>query len=104
KGFTKLHPDVPERLRGTYAGLSSEAALRYLKRLGVTAVELLPVHAKLHDRHLVDKGLSNYWGYNTLGYFAPETDYSSASNAIDTIREFKMMVRNLHSAGIEVIL
>ncbi len=104
KGFTKLHPEVPETLRGTYAGLASDPAIRYLKRLGVTAVELLPVQAKLHDRHLVDKELSNYWGYNTLNYFAPETDYSAAADAVDTIREFKTMVRNLHAAGIEVIL
>ncbi|MBA3314872.1 MAG: glycogen debranching protein GlgX [Planctomycetaceae bacterium] len=104
KGFTKLHPEIPEPLRGTYAGLASDPAVRYLKRLGVTTVELLPVQAKLHDRHLVDKGLSNYWGYNTLGFFAPETDYSAADNAVDTIREFKTMVRNLHAAGIEVIL
>ncbi len=71
KGFTKLHPDVPENLRGTYAGLSSDAAIRYLKNLGVTAVELLPVQEPLDDRHLVERGLVNYWGYNTLGFFAP---------------------------------
>lgn len=104
KGFTKLHPDISDRLRGTYAGIASEPAIRYLRRLGVTAVELLPVHAKLHDRHLVDKGLSNYWGYNTLGFFAVETDYSASGDPVDTIREFKTMVRNLHAAGIEVIL
>jgi len=104
KGFTKLHPEVIEPYRGTYSGLASEPAIRYLKKLGVTAVELLPVQAKLHDRHLVDKNLSNYWGYNTLGYFAPETDYSAAKQPIDAVREFKTMVRNLHAAGIEVIL
>lgn len=104
KGFTQQHPDIADRLRGTYAGIASEPAIRYLRRLGVTAVELLPVHAKLHDRHLVDKELSNYWGYNTLGFFAVETDYSASGDPVDTIREFKMMVRNLHAAGIEVIL
>lgn len=104
KGFTQLHPEVPEALRGTYAGLASEPAIAYLRRLGVTAIELLPVQAKLHDRHLVDKDLSNYWGYNTLGFFAPESDYSASESTIDTVREFKSMVRNLHAAGIEVIL
>ena len=69
KGFTKRHPEVPENLRGTYAGLSSDAAIRYLKNLGITAVELLPVQEPLDDRHLVERGLVNYWGYNTLGYF-----------------------------------
>jgi isoamylase len=104
KGFTMRHPEVPDPLRGTYAGLASEPAIRYLRRLGITAVELLPVQAKLHDRHLVDNGLANYWGYNTLGYFAPETDYSASGCAIDAVREFKTMVRNLHAADIEVIL
>ena len=73
KGFTKLHPEVPEPLRGTYAGLASEAAIRHLTSLGITAVELLPVHYFLHDRHLIERGLSNYWGYNTLGFFAPHS-------------------------------
>jgi glycogen operon protein len=95
---------VPEKLRGTYAGLSSEAAVEYLKSLGVTAVELLPVHEHIHDRHLVERGLGNYWGYNTLGFFAPEHQYASAATAPDTVREFKTMVRILHAAGIEVIL
>src|SRR5215469_13571330 len=104
KGFTKLHPEVPERLQGTYSGLCSEAALSYLRKLGVTAVELLPVHYFLDDRHLVDKKLSNYWGYNTLGFFAPAGRYSAADTALDTVREFKTMVRNLHSIGVEVIL
>jgi isoamylase len=104
KGFTKLHPEVPERLQGTYSGLASEAALSYLRKLGVTAVELLPVHHFLDDRHLVDKGLSNYWGYNTLGFFAPAGRYSAADTPLDTVREFKTMVRNLHAIGIEVIL
>ena len=104
KGFTKLHPEVPDRLRGTYSGLASEAALSYLQKLGITAVELLPVHHFLDDRHLVDKGLSNYWGYNTLGFFAPAGRYSAAETPLDTVREFKTMVRNLHSIGVEVIL
>jgi glycogen operon protein len=104
RGFTKLHPDVPEKLRGTYAGLGSDAAISYLKDLGITAVELLPVHEHVDDRHLVERGLNNYWGYNTLGFFAPEREFSSASTAVDTVREFKTMVRNLHAAGIEVIL
>jgi glycogen operon protein len=104
KGFTKLHPEVPENLRGTYAGLSSDAAIRYLKTLGITSVELLPVHHHVDDRSLVDRGLVNYWGYNTLGFFAPEPRYSSVPGASDGVREFKTMVRNMHAAGIEVIL
>ena len=104
KGFTKLQQEIPELLRGTYGGLTCEAALDYLRNLGVTAVELLPVHHFLDDRHLVDRKLSNYWGYNTLGFFAPASRYSSAETPLDTVREFKTMVRNLHSAGIEVIL
>jgi isoamylase len=104
KGFTKLHPEVPEKIRGTYAGVSSDAAIRYLKNLGITAVELLPAHEFVDDRQLVDRGLVNYWGYNTLGFFAPERRYASVAAAGDMVREFKTMVRNLHSAGIEVIL
>ena len=104
RGFTRLHPEVPEKLRGTYAGLSSEAAIDYLTKLGVTAVELLPVHEHIDERHLLDKGLSNYWGYNTIGFFAPEHMYASNPNAVEAVREFKTMVRNLHAAGIEVIL
>ena len=104
KGFTQLHPDVPEELRGSYAALGSESAIRHLQSLGITAVEVLPVHHYLNDRHLVEKGLSNYWGYNTLGYFAPEPKYDSPGNPLDAVREFKTMVRNLHEAGIEVIL
>ena len=104
KGFTKLHPEVPEKLRGTYAGLGSEAAITYLKALGVTAVELLPVHFPLDDRHLTDRGLVNYWGYNTLGFFVPDYRYGSTAASGDQVREFKTMVRNLHAADIEVIL
>ncbi|HEY2388041.1 MAG TPA: glycogen debranching protein GlgX [Candidatus Binatia bacterium] len=104
KGFTHGHPDVPESLRGTYAGLVSEAAIGHLRALGVTAVELMPVHHHVNDRHLLDKGLTNYWGYNTLSFFAPEARYTSSRTPTDGVREFKMMVRALHAAGIEVIL
>ncbi len=99
-GFTKLHPDVPPALRGTYAGLACAPVIDHFKRLGVTTVELMPVHSFLDDRHLVEKGLRNYWGYNTIGYFAPEHRYSASGK----ISEFKTMVRTLHEAGIEVIL
>jgi glycogen operon protein len=94
------HPEVPPQLRGTYAGLATAPVIDYLRRLGVTTVELMPVHAFVDDRRLVEQGLRNYWGYNTIGYFAPETRYS-ASGKVD---EFKTMVKTLHSAGIEVIL
>lgn len=104
KGATKLHPDVPPKLRGTYAGLGSEPFLRHLQRLGVTAVELMPIHHHAYDRHLVEKGLNNYWGYNTSAFFAPDSRYSSAADPQSATREFKTMVRNLHSAGLEVIL
>ena len=104
KGFTRLHPQVPEPLRGTYSGLASRAAIDHLKELGVTAVELMPVHYRVDDRHLVSHGLSNYWGYNTLSFFAPESRYSSASRPDEVINEFKNMVKRLHEAGIEVIL
>jgi glycogen operon protein len=104
KGFTKLNENVPEELRGTYAGLSCEPAVNYLRDLGVTAVELLPIHTHADDRFLLDRGLVNYWGYNTLSFFAPEARYASVSQPSDVISEFKTMVRNLHDAGIEVIL
>jgi isoamylase len=104
KGFTKLNQEIPEELRGTYAGLASEPAIRYLKNLGINAVELLPVQLRSDDRHLIDKGLVNYWGYNTLGYFAPEPRYAAATDASEVVREFKTMVRSLHDAGIEVIM
>ncbi len=100
KGFTHLHPDLPPELRGTYAGLGTGPVIDYLQRLGVTALELLPVHAFVDERHLVEKGLRNYWGYNSIGYFAPDGRYS----ATGSIKEFKTMVKTLHSAGIEVIL
>ncbi|GIW07712.1 MAG: glycogen operon protein GlgX homolog [Dehalococcoidia bacterium] len=104
KGFTVRHPEVPEELRGTYAGLGSRPAIDYLKNLGVTAVELLPVHAFLDERHLVEKGLKNYWGYSTIAYFAPEARYASAGDLGGQVAEFKEMVKALHRAGIEVIL
>jgi isoamylase len=104
KGFTARHPDVPEHLRGTYAGLVTPPALKHLTDLGVTAVELLPVHAFPDDSHLLEKGLSNYWGYNTLNFFAPTTRYSSSGDGDAQVREFKEMVKALHAAGIEVIL
>jgi isoamylase len=104
KGFTKLSPNVPEELRGTYAGVGSAAAIEYLKELGVTAIELLPVHAYVDDKVLIDRGLRNYWGYNTIGFFAPEAKYSSSGAMGGQVTEFKNMVRNLHAAGLEVIL
>jgi isoamylase len=104
KGFTERHPDVPPELRGTYAGLTSPPALDHLKRLGVTAVELLPIHAFVDDKYLLDRGLRNYWGYNTLNFFSPEARYSSAGDGGAQVREFKEMVKALHREEIEVIL
>jgi glycogen operon protein len=104
KGFTKRHPNVPAHLRGTYLGLTSEPALKHLRSLGVTAVELLPVHHHVDERHLTQLGLANYWGYNTLGYFAPNTRYAASPSPLEAVREFKMLVRGLHAAGLEVIL
>ncbi len=104
KGFTQQHPMIPEDIRGTYAGLAHPVAIDHLKRLGVTAVELLPVHAFIDDGFLIDHGLSNYWGYNTIGFFAPEARYSSTGQQGEQVNEFKAMVRAMHSAGIEVIL
>lgn len=104
KGFTMRHPAVPENLRGTFAGLASDAVIQHLKGLNVTAIELLPVHHRLNDRHLVDKKLTNYWGYNTLSYFAPQASYDDTSNSLGPVHEFKVMVRAMHAAGIEVIL
>lgn len=100
RGFTMQHPSVPDELRGTYAGMATAPVIDYLKKLGVTTVELLPVHSYLNDRHLAEQGLQNYWGYNTLGFFAPEMRYSASRK----VKEFKTMVKTLHSAGIEVIL
>ena len=104
KGFTVTHPDVPEQLRGTYAGLAHPVAIDYLTALGVTAVELQPVHQFVHDARLVERGLRNYWGYNSIGFFAPHDEYSSAGSDGSQVTEFKAMVRALHEAGIEVIL
>ncbi len=103
KGMTIQHPDVPPRLRGTYLGLASEPVVSHLRSLGVTAVELLPVHHAVSERALVERGLGNYWGYNTLGFFAPDTRFSTGG-ALEVVREFKSMVKNLHEAGIEVLL
>jgi glycogen operon protein len=100
RGFTMLHPEVPEPLRGTYAALACDPVISYLKQLGVTTVELMPVHAFIDDRRLVDLGLRNFWGYNTLGFFAPEMRYSAS----DKVKEFKTMVKALHAAGIEVLM
>ncbi|MDY7018325.1 MAG: glycogen debranching protein GlgX [Nitrospirota bacterium] len=100
KGFSKLNHQLPEELRGTYAGLGSEPAINYFKRLGVTSLELMPVHTFADDRYLVEKGLRNYWGYNSIGFFAPDMRYSATGQ----IAEFKTMVKALHAAGIEVIL
>jgi glycogen operon protein len=104
KGFTARHPDVPEQQRGTYAGLASEASISYLKQLGITAIELLPVHAFAEDKILIDRGLTNYWGYNSIGFFAPDGRYSSSGDRGQQVNEFKAMVKALHGAGIEVIL
>ncbi len=104
RGFSMRNPDVPENLRGTYAGLAHDASIEYLKKLGVTAVELLPVHHFIDERYLVENGLRNYWGYNTLGYFAPMSRYSSSGDTGQQVTEFKQMVKRLHAAGLEVIL
>jgi glycogen operon protein len=104
KGLTVQHPDVPREQRGTYAGLANPAVIDHLTGLGVTAVELLPVHAFLDDGHLVERKLRNYWGYNTIGYFAPEARYSASGDDGGQVAEFKAMVKALHRAGIEVIL
>jgi isoamylase len=104
KGLTQTHPDVPPELRGTYAGVAHPVIVDHLTRLGVTAVELMPVHHFVNDSILQDKGLNNYWGYNTIGFLAPDHKYSSSSTPGGQVQEFKAMVRTLHEAGIEVIL
>lgn len=104
KGLTARHPDVPEHMRGTYSGLTTPAVIDHLLSLGVTAVELLPIHHFVRDKHLFDRGLTNYWGYNTIGFFAPDIRYAVSPIRGRGIREFKTMVKTLHSAGIEVIL
>jgi isoamylase len=104
KGFTKLHPKIPKEIQGTYAALGHPVTIEYLKALGITAVELMPVHHFVSDRYLNEKGLSNYWGYNTIGYFAPDVRYCSSGTMGQQVKEFKQMVKELHKAGIEVIL
>ncbi len=104
KGLTKLHPDVPEPMQGTYAGLAHPSVVDHLTKLGVTAVELMPVHQFVQDSTLLDQGLRNYWGYNTLGFFAPHADYASVRHGGQQVQEFKAMVKAMHAAGIEVIL
>jgi len=104
KGFTQRHPQIPEELRGTYAGLSHPAAVDYLVNLGVTAVELLPVHQFVHDAHLVERDLRNYWGYNSIGFLAPHNEYSAGGQRGQQVQEFRQMVKTMHIAGIEVIL
>jgi isoamylase len=105
RGLTMLHPGVPEELRGTYAGIATPVIIEHLHQLGITAIELMPVHHFVQDRHLLDRDLRNYWGYNTLGFFAPELSYSSRrDDPLESVREFKTMVKALHQAGIEVIV
>ncbi|MGE0822124.1 MAG: glycogen debranching protein GlgX [Candidatus Binatia bacterium] len=104
KGFTATHPDIPSELRGTYAGLAHPAAIGYLTRLGITTVELLPVHQFIHDARLVEHGSRNYWGYNSIGYLAPHNEYASSGQGGQQVQEFKQMVKALHHAGLEVIL
>jgi isoamylase len=104
RGFSKLHPQIPAHLRGTYEALTTEPAIEHLKKLGVTAVELMPVHLHARDRHLQEKGLANYWGYSSYGFFAPERRFAASRSPAGAVREFKRMVRSLHAAGLEVIL
>jgi isoamylase len=104
KGMTISHPRIPSDVRGTYAGMAHPVMIKHLRDLGVTAVELMPVHQFVHDSTLTDRGLSNYWGYNTIGFFAPHNDYACFGTRGQQVQEFKAMVRALHSAGIEVIL
>jgi isoamylase len=104
KGFTKLHPDIPEEIRGSYAALAHPVTINYLKQLGITSIELMPVHHFITDRHLYENGLTNYWGYNSIGFFAPDVRYSSSGSHGQQVTEFKQMVKELHRAGIEVIL
>ncbi|QEM12348.1 glycogen debranching protein GlgX [Mucilaginibacter rubeus] len=104
KGFTQLNPEIPENLRGTYAGIAHPASIKYLQDLGITAIELMPVHQFISDRHLKENGLSNYWGYNTIGFFAPDSRYSGSGTKGEQVTEFKTMVKELHKAGIQVIL
>ena len=98
------HPELPPEIRGTYAGIAHPAMIEHLHKLGVTAIELMPVHQFVQDHHLVQRGLTNYWGYNTIGFFAPHNAYSGSGQRGQQVLEFKAMVRELHAAGIEVIL
>ncbi|MES2828433.1 MAG: glycogen debranching protein GlgX [Bacteroidota bacterium] len=104
KGLTKLHPDIPEEIRGTYSAIAHPVIIQHLQSLGITAIELMPIHQFINDNSLVEKGLSNYWGYNTIGFFSPDTKYSSRGTLGGQVTEFKDMVKALHKAGIEVIL
>jgi isoamylase len=104
KGFSRTHPGIPEELRGTYAGMAHPVAIEYLKKLGITAVELLPVHQFVQDATLAERGLRNYWGYNSIGYLAPHNEYAAGGQRGEQVREFKAMVKALHAAGLEVIL
>src|SRR5207342_81174 len=104
RGLTREHPVIPDEQRGTYLGLAHPAVISHLKGLGVTAVELMPVHQFVTDSHLNDKGLGNYWGYNTIGFFAPHNGYAAGGSRGEQVQEFKTMVRALHAADIEVIL
>lgn len=104
KGFTKLHPEIPEEIRGSYAAMGHRVTIQYLKKLGITAIELMPIQHFVADRHLVEQGLTNYWGYNTIGFFAPDARYASSGKCGEQVTEFKQMVKELHKAGIEVIL
>nr|MDQ3101882.1 glycogen debranching enzyme GlgX [Bacteroidota bacterium] len=104
KGFTRTHPKIPKELRGTYAGLCHPVTIAYLEELGITAIELMPVHHFITDRYLKDKGLTNYWGYNSIGFFAPDVRFFSGDPATGgQVNEFKTMVKEMHKAGIEVI-
>ncbi|MDO5720099.1 MAG: glycogen debranching protein GlgX [Actinomycetaceae bacterium] len=104
KGMTQLHPEIPEKLRGTYAGMAHPAIVNHLKKLGITALELMPVHQYVNDPYLQSKGLSNYWGYNTIGFFAPHNAYTAYGNEGQQVQEFKRMVQTYHEADIEIIL
>lgn len=104
RGLSMTHPEVPPEIRGTYLGAASDPVIDHLKRLGITSIEFLPVHAKFHEHHLTERNLRNYWGYNTLSYFAPEPGYACKQDSLGAVYEFKLMVRKLHAAGIEVII
>jgi glycogen operon protein len=104
KGLTQTHPGIPEDIRGTYAAVAHPVMIEHYKKIGVTAIELMPVHQFVHDSHLADRGMRNYWGYNTIGFFAPHNDYSSAGTRGQQVQEFKAMVKALHAEGLEVIL